>query len=269
MSERREVVPAEIVQALPGLARVTASAWLNAAQWSVVTGWKLTRRLARAASDPAAANELAHELGLTAGVVVELARRVSEGANIPQALEELARATATHTSAEEPDKEGEEGDLRARGADLLRRSRDVTSDDAGHPAYRRILDELAPDEARIVVYLLREGAQPAVDVRTGGPVGLVSSRLVAKGLSMVGPRAGVRHPGEVPAYLNNLERLGLAELTGEPLIDPAVYQVLEAQPDVLAAMHSVRLPKVVRRSITLTPLGEEFCRAVLVPDEPS
>ncbi|RLV48394.1 DUF4393 domain-containing protein [Nocardioides mangrovicus] len=159
--------------------------------------------------------------------------------------------------------------MRARGADLLRRSRDVTSDDAGHPAYRRILDELAPDEARIVVYLLREGAQPAVDVRTGGPVGLVSSRLVAKGLSMVGPRAGVRHPGEVPAYLNNLERLGLAELTGEPLIDPAVYQVLEAQPDVLAAMHSVRLPKVVRRSITLTPLGEEFCRAVLVPDEPS
>ena len=38
------------------------------------------------------------------------------------------------------------------------------------------------------------------------------------------------------------------------------YQVLEAQPDVLEAMHSVRRAKVVRRSIHLTPFGEDFCR---------
>ena len=38
------------------------------------------------------------------------------------------------------------------------------------------------------------------------------------------------------------------------------YQVVEAQPDVLAAMHSVKFAKVVRRSIHLTPFGEDFCR---------
>jgi hypothetical protein len=42
------------------------------------------------------------------------------------------------------------------------------------------------------------------------------------------------------------------------------YQVLEAQPDVLAALHSQRFTRVVRRSIHLTPFGEDFCRAVLL-----
>lgn len=45
------------------------------------------------------------------------------------------------------------------------------------------------------------------------------------------------------------------------------YQVVEAQPDVQAALHSVRMAKVVRRSIHLSPFGEDFCRAALAPDE--
>ncbi len=69
---------------------------------------------------------------------------------------------------------------------------------------------------------------------------------------------------EVPAYLNNLFRLGLIWFSREQLEDPMEYQVVEAQPDVLAAMHSVRFPKVVRRSIHLTPFGVGFCQACLV-----
>ena len=40
----------------------------------------------------------------------------------------------------------------------------------------------------------------------------------------------------------------------------------EAQPDVLAALHSVKFAKVVRRSIHLTPFGEEFCKLALVDE---
>jgi len=36
---------------------------------------------------------------------------------------------------------------------------------------------------------------------------------------------------------------------------------------VLAAMHSIRFPKIVRRSIHLTPFGIDFCRTCLVDDE--
>ena len=157
--------------------------------------------------------------------------------------------------------------LRDRGKDLLERSRDVWSTDDRHPAFDRILDELAPDEARILVMLLSKGPQPSVDVRTGGPIGMVSSQLVAPGLNMVGPRAGLRYLEQVPSYLNNLFRLGLVWFSREPVHDHLEYQVLEAQPDVLAALHSVKFAKVVRRSIHLTPFGEEFCKLALVDED--
>ena len=83
---------------------------------------------------------------------------------------------------------------------------------------------------------------------------------------MIGARAGCRWGEQVPAYLNNLFRLGLVWFSREALKDPMEYQVVEAQPDVLEAMHSVKFPKVVRRSIHLTPFGEDFCKTVLVDE---
>ena len=57
------------------------------------------------------------------------------------------------------------------------RSRDVHYEEDAHPAYERLLDSLAPDEARILRMMLLSGPQPAVDVRTGGPLGLISAFL--------------------------------------------------------------------------------------------
>ena len=42
--------------------------------------------------------------------------------------------------------------------------------------------------------------------------------------------------------------------------------MLEAQPDVLEAMHSVKFAKVVRRSVHLTPFGDEFVKQALVDE---
>jgi deazaflavin-dependent oxidoreductase (nitroreductase family) len=157
--------------------------------------------------------------------------------------------------------------LRARAAELLRLSADVRYEEAAHPAYERILDELAPDEGRILRLLMREGAQPAVDVRSSRTLG-VTSQLVAPGLSMIGAHAGCRYIDRVPAYLNNLYRLGLIWFSREPLEDPVRYQVLEAQPDVLAALHAGGRARTVRRSILLTPFGESFCE-VCMPAVPA
>jgi Abortive infection alpha len=153
--------------------------------------------------------------------------------------------------------------LRDRGADLLSRSADIDYEEDAHPAYARILDELAPDEARILRFLQAEGAQPAADVRAA-KVPLISSELVAPGLSMIGAGAGCRHVERVPAYLNNLYRLGLIWFSREPLEDPLSYQVLEAQPEVLGAMRAAgRSARTVRRQILLTPFGDDFCRVCL------
>ncbi|MFT4083010.1 MAG: Abi-alpha family protein [Nocardioides sp.] len=263
------------IEELPGLARVAAVAAWHAGQWGARAYLRTGLRAARAVVDAEERAELAQDAVDVVGAFSEVARSLAAGT--PPTLGELVDLVEHATDREHAgrsrdlggggDAPDSEADLRRRGADLLERSRDVWSDESGHPAYARILDELAPDEARILLLLLQGGPQPSVDVRTGGPVGLVSSQLVAPGLSMIGARAGVRYGDRVPAYLNNLFRLGLVWFSKEALRDSEEYQVLEAQPDVLAALHAVKFAKVVRRSVHLTPFGEGFCRATLVePD---
>jgi hypothetical protein len=101
-----------------------------------------------------------------------------------------------------------------------------------------------------------------VDVRAAKTLGL-GSEMVAPGLNMIGAEAGCRYLDRVPAYLNNLYRLGLIWFSREPLEDPLDYQVLEAQPDVIEAKRGSGRAKTVRRSISLTPFGEDFCRVCL------
>ena len=267
---RGEVVRrwSDTTDALPGLARIVAATTARSMAWTAGSYVRSGRLLAQALTDRKAAEELVHEvaddLAVATQAVSDVARAIAEGVPVSRALLDGGAALASVI----PDPyEGEVRDheptLRERGETLLERSRDVWSDEEPHPAYVRILDDLAPDEARILVHMLRSGPQPAVDVRTGGPVGMVSSSLVASGLTMIGARAGVRYGDEVPAYLNNLFRLGLVWFSTEQVEDPMDYQVLEAQPDVLAALHSVRFPKIVRRSIHLTPFGTNFCQTCL------
>jgi len=125
---------------------------------------------------------------------------------------------------------------------------------------------MAPDEARILRLLAREGPQPAVDVRTAGPLALARSEMVAPGLNMIGQAAGIKHNDRLKAYLDNLYRLGLIWFSREPLQDPLEYQVLEAQPEVAEAMDEAGRGKTVRRSIHLTDFGEDFCELVLPED---
>jgi len=259
---------------LPGVARIAAGAWWRSAVWTASASGRSGRLLLRVATNPASSGELLEEVARdvsdAARKVSEVARRIGTGTPVAQALVE-GGASLVGTPAAQAVVSGEleparPVDLRERGARLLERSRDVMDSDDVHPAFVSILDNLAPDEARILRMLLEYGPQASVDVRTGGPVGMVSSQLIASGLNMIGPRAGVRFVDRVPSYLNNLFRLGLIWLSRETLDDPTEYQVVEAQPDVLAAMHQVRFTKIIRRSIHLTPFGEDFCRTCLLDE---
>jgi Abortive infection alpha len=176
------------------------------------------------------------------------------------------------TFRRDPDTDSEHGggpqsgsSLRERGAELLRRSADVRIADDAHPAYERILGDLAPDEGRILRLLATEGPQPAVDVRTARPLN-IGSRLVAAGLTMIAEQAGCRRRDRTHAYLNNLYRLGLIWFSRERLEDPRRYQVLEAQPEVAAAMRQAGRGTTMRRSIHLTPFGVDFCELCLPLD---
>jgi len=230
--------------------------WWRATKWGIATSARAGRRVARAAAGAGglapALDDLVGELRAYARDllgITELEERVGhlmpDGSRHPQVPEHVA--------------------LRARGASLLRASAELDGDDPVHPAYARILTELAGDEARILRLLASEGARPAVDIRAANLIG-VGSQLVAGGFTMIGPEAGCRHRERVPAHLNNLERLGLIWFSQEPIDDPVAYQVLEAQPDVMAAMRRASRARTVQRSIQLTPFGEDFCAVCLPMD---
>lgn len=156
-------------------------------------------------------------------------------------------------------------ELREYGRRLLDRSADVDHEEAVHPAYARIVEELAVDEVRILRLLAQEGPQPAVDVRDRGLVPLGTSPVAAE-ITMLCVDAGCREDDRRDAYLTNLSRLGLVWLVDEPLDDHSRYQVLEAQPQVTEAVESARWPTTVHRSVHLTPLGQDFCETVLSMD---
>jgi hypothetical protein len=224
------------LHALPGLVRNTADAYVRAARWSVHATRLAGSRLIRAAL-------------------------IEEEPAPPEPM------AVKSPDAAEAEREEARKSLRERGEELLRRSADVNFDEGSHPAYARILDDLAPDEARILRLLADQGPQPSVDVRSGLLPLKSTSELVAAGLNMIGPEAGCRHLDDVPAYLNNLFRLGLVWFSSEPLPDPLRYQVLEAQPEVTDALGRASRTRTVRRSIHLTPFGADFC-ALCLPGEP-
>ncbi len=202
----------------------------------------------------------------TAAWAVGSTLRAADG--IARAAMSLGEARPGHVPSREDVaaavRRDDEVSLRDRGAELLRKSSDVHFDEDSHPAYVRILEELAPDEARIIRLLAGRGPQAAVDVRSGLPL---ASSLVAPGLTMIAAEAGCRHPDRVHSYLNNLNRLGLVWFSRETLDDPLPYQVLEAQPEVIEALAEAgRLGRTVRRSINLTPFGADFCHAALPTD---
>jgi hypothetical protein len=215
---------------VPAVARLAASAWWHAAERSVAASLHLGSRLARAA-------------------------RTGDATVLGASEPERARSQRDPAAGEEA------AALRRRGEDLIRRSADVSQREELHPAYGRILDNLSPDEARMLRLFATSGPQPAIDIRRGLPL---VSELVAPGINMIGAEAGCRYPERVPAYLNNLYRLGLLWFSRESLRDTNRYQVLEAQPEAIEALKAAgRTARTVRRSINLTPFGSDFCEVCL------
>jgi hypothetical protein len=253
-----------MLRAAPVLARYAAETWLRAAEWSVGTWFHAASRMARAAANGDSPGQL---LEMTRGELREYTRQLLGIADIEAQLWRVIapEARALGGALPEPAPDATAAALRSRGAQLLRRAADVHTVDDTHPAYGRMLAELTPDEARILRFLFTDGPQPSVDVRTSRPLN-VGTQMVGSGLTMIGVLAGCRRPERVPAYLNNLFRLGLVWFSREPVADSLRYQVLEVQPDVLAAKREAGGGRTVRRSIELTPFGKDFCGMVLPID---
>jgi hypothetical protein len=255
-------VPIELV---PGLARLAVGAWIRGAEWGVGTTVRAAQRLGSAAVSGESAVELIGEVRDEALSGLHAALAALEQDESAQAARQEATAER-HGWARGAVRAQS---LRERGAALFERSADVGRDDGVHPGFDRIVDQLAPDEARILKLLVNEGPQPIVYVNKAAPLG-IGAREVARRLSIIDREAGCMHSEHVPAYLDNLVRLGLVAIRRDPIPDEQAYQVVEAQPEVVEAMKSVNgtlfRGHSTRRSVHVTDFGRTFCQAAFPPE---
>lgn len=257
-----------VLDAVPGLVRLAGSAGWRTAESTARFSVRASRRLLGAAAQGESAADLLSDIGDS---LREQARIVLGVVDIDERVRGPLGDQGGMGGADSANGAGRRSEvlpsLSDRGAELLMRSADVTYEVSEHPAHERLLTEMAPDEARVLRLLATHGHQPAVDVRTWRPFD-VGSQMMAPGLSMIAQEAGCRYPDRLPAYLNNLFRLGTIWFSREPLPDHRSYQLLESQPDVVDAIRRAGRAKTVRRSIMLTPFGLDFCETCLPLETP-
>lgn len=149
---------------------------------------------------------------------------------------------------------------------LLDRALDQSTGGGQTELFHRIIDQLVPDEARIISALSDGSTAPLVSVRTrtatGGP-----GKLVLANASLVGRTANLALPHLTPNYVTHLLSLGLVERGPE---DPAMkqdYEILMAETYVLRAVRTAtRGPlaaRVDKRTLQLTALGRELWEAAM------
>ena len=92
----------QVVDSLPGLARVAATAAINTTGWGLRTTARNWRRVGRAATNRDEAVQLIREVGSVVGTVGEIARQVADGVPVGTALlkagEQLGGVVAGHVS---------------------------------------------------------------------------------------------------------------------------------------------------------------------------
>ncbi|MFE3322927.1 Abi-alpha family protein [Nocardia sp. NPDC059195] len=260
--EQRQISnEARLIRGVFRAAGLAAGTAVRGSQWAVGTTYEVTKELAQAALDGESSADIAERTGNALRSIARSALGVTEGS-----VREIVSYVPTPNGASQQSitvgpylRSATTDELRRRGDALLARSADVYFTEDVHPAYDRILDEVAPDEARILRFMALNGPQPSVDVRTNRPLG-IGSELVQGDLTSVPEQAGVRYPDRSRSYLINLNRLGLTLTSDDPVV-LSRYMVLEVQPVVEQALKKAgRAPKIVRKSLRLSEFGEDFCR---------
>jgi hypothetical protein len=162
---------------------------------------------------------------------------------------------------------GHEESLSDLYANLLAASMDKATAEGAHPAFVEIIRQLTPDEAKILQLFLKSMPYPLLTVRreykTPRPGKKGGIDLVVN-YSHLGIIAKCEFPQMTPTYLDNLCRLGLADI---PLMfeytSPGVYDVLENSDEILKLKARIDgspdwKSVVQRKGLIVTQLGHQF-----------
>jgi hypothetical protein len=155
-------------------------------------------------------------------------------------------------------------DLDAKLHRLLDPSLENSSGSSRQELFHRILDQIVPDEARILGALSDGSASPLLHVYARTRAGLVGE-VVLENASLIGKTANLALPHLTPTYVSHLLSLGLLETGPEDSSLKAEYEILGADTMVLKAIkRAARGPipaRVDRYTLRLSGLGIELWNA--------
>jgi len=129
--------------------------------------------------------------------------------------------------------------LRTRYLNLLAASMDRATSGQVHPSFLAVLRQMTPDETRIFSRFESDGPYPVISIQSHPKHG-GARRTELRNFSLLGHEAGCEHPQRAPMYLDNLCRLGLAELRPTRLSeDTRMFKPLESHAEVQSLMAQI------------------------------
>jgi hypothetical protein len=168
---------------------------------------------------------------------------------------------------------GHESSLSDLYANLLAAAMDSRTAQGAHPAFVEIIKQMTPDEAKIVALFASDIALPLVnllweykpnqDGNTGGKAVLIS-------YSHIGHLAGCEYPKMTPTYIDNLCRLGLAEIpTFGEYTSKGIYDALENDEVVQTNTRLIESnpevqSRIERKTLQVSVLGKQFAQVCVV-----
>ncbi len=161
---------------------------------------------------------------------------------------------------------GHDGTLREMYANLLATALDAKTAEQAHPSFVQIIQQMTRDEAVLLERLGSGKPSPLIDVKLVSKDPDEGGFMFARRVSELGGEAGCEHLRLVPAYLDNLQRLGLIEMPDSWYTDDSKYDSLECGTLIsdLKKLHgeeSDHRVEVQKYLAQLTTLGEQFIKA--------
>lgn len=148
-------------------------------------------------------------------------------------------------------------------ANLLAASMTNSVASSAHPGFVEIIRNLCSDEAKLLSYIWRESKVAFIDVRRIKVVDQ-SFRVFLEFVSTAADNAGCEDIESTPAYVTNLQRLGLVFIDKTyRLAGDAYNEILEDEgfkENLKANNDAEHITETLKYVVEISPLGAQFCK---------
>jgi len=157
-------------------------------------------------------------------------------------------------------------ELRIMYTNLLASSMVSGTKENVHPSYVHIIRQLSPDEALVFKALPKFGRHvPTIDITK-----TIKNReglfLHHSNSSLIGYEANCKYPQNISQYINNLCRLGIAEIPDFYLVEDWRYERKKDTDYFKSIVRNLKHYEITKKCFGLTSFGNEFRQICIVCD---